>query len=141
METLVPQVSITLPSDEVIYTKAFKHVLGVKFDRHRPSRMGGILRLTSAIVLSGNVQIRNANGSVLRIHEGICEDAYPEGKGENGRWHTDAVKWAKEWPKRPLQRRNDLRIKLWIAYFAIIGDPVNLEMHKASGCRVCAGLY
>lgn len=93
-----------------------------------------MLYIVLVLMYSGHV--KNADGTPFPLHEGIIDVAYgEEGGGADGRWHTDALRWAYEWPVAKIQNRHLLRIKLWYVFFKVIGIPLDIETHV---CPVCA---
>lgn len=136
----INQADIVMPSERLLLGQVMRHVLAVRLTEmnpYPPSRLGGIRMLYIVLVLMYEGRVRTPDGGFFKIYEAIVDEAYGEfGGGGDGRWHTDLLRWAKEWPKRGFQQRHLLRVTLWYIFFAATGQPLNLEDHT---CDVCAG--
>lgn len=139
----VSQADVVLPEESVIRSKAMRHVLAIRLSQMKPtppSRLGGLKMLSWVLHEMFSGTVREQDGRPFSLSYGLVDAVYDEfGGGADGRWHTDALKWATNWPQRRLQHRHLVRMKLWYIFFAVVGQPLDIEAHRH--CEVCKGRY
>ena len=167
LEVQVQQQPMTLAKETTMLTPLYRHVLGTKYKKYKKdglvlvlsddekvplplSRLGGVDSLRIVLVEQYQEEIYqetdelNEDGSAklkdIFIFENTVDEAYSEnGGGADGRFHTDIVQKADVMPSIGVRQKSLSKVVLWSAFFAAIGDPVDLGEHLSLSCPVCTG--